>query len=180
MPHRSGIPNTHTAMKTPPTLRSQLTILLLHVCATGVLAQNPATVAFHGTVHVNDPRLGTPELELTLDGQAPESIPVGPNGRFRVYVPEGRRAVLHFTCPGHLAKSVLVGTEHAFASRSNRKKNKRVTFDVRLTGAPDDVDAAAMHLVGRILFLRGSGLMKVTYARDPVALEPGTLLVAGR
>lgn len=87
----------------------------------------------------------------------------GDNGRFTVSLPLEAEVRLRFRKAGHVEKIVTVDTRNAVDGRKARRLSRGVKFDVellpeeRLSGFTYDGP------VGTISFVRGSGLMKVTY-----------------
>jgi hypothetical protein len=97
------------------------------------------------------------------------------NGRFNFAVPVGARARLFFVKPGFHTKEVMVDTHNALCSARARKLNDKVRFDVvleRLEEHPRETYAGA---VGRIHFVKGTGLMRVWHDGRMVAIvDDGT------
>ncbi len=87
----------------------------------------------------------------------------GESGRFTVSLPLEAEVRLRFRKAGHVEKIVTVDTRNAVDGRRARRLSRGVKFDVellpeeRLSGFTYDGP------VGTISFVRGSGLMKVTY-----------------
>lgn len=141
---------------------------LINVITLTSMAAGPAQVTFHGRILVADTDRAGSTLTLTTEGQAPELITAAADGTYRLSVPEGSKAVLHFAHAGHITKSVVLDTQYAFASSSNSSRNKRIAFDVVLQENLTPEVQAEQGVVGTIRFVRGSGLMKVSYDQSPV------------
>ena len=169
----------HSNTQSPRTMNTLRNALIGFVLITSTAFAGQGTVVnFHGRVHLADPTVGTGSLVLTIEGQNPEMVPVAANGAFRVFVPDGRKAALSFSCPGHLTKTVLVETTNASRSTKGLGKDRKVEFDVMLSKSASDRGPGDEHLVGLIRFLNGSGLLKVIYDPAPVAFRSGTELIA--
>ncbi|MCB0794171.1 MAG: hypothetical protein KDB88_05495 [Flavobacteriales bacterium] len=139
-----------------------LSLSFMLALVTQVSAQQQPCIEFHGNIHSGFGDPGMSHIVLAIGDQPAETVPVSPSGAFRVYVPEGAQAVMSFVLSDHVRKSVVVDGQDAFVSNSNKKKNKRIAFDVMLNEIRPDEEAVEQ-IVGRIRFLRGSGLMKVEH-----------------
>ncbi len=87
-----------------------------------------------------------------------------PDGRFVLSLPVNTKASIRFEKPGYLTKDVVVDTRNALRTKEALKKNKLVRFDVQLQPEPRNERMYAGP-VGRITFVKGTGLMKVHHDR---------------
>jgi hypothetical protein len=102
-------------------------------------------------------------LAVELEGETCVYALLEPDGRFAFSLPVNARAELFFGKPGHQWKRIAVDTRNADGSVKARRVNKDVRFEVvleREADRPVEVNAGP---VGRISFLKGTGLMQVHY-----------------
>lgn len=85
------------------------------------------------------------------------------DGHFKFAVPVGAKARLIFIKPGYLTKEVEVDTKNAMNTDEARRMNKKVKFDVVLEEELQHIGEVYMGPVGRIHFVNGTGLMRVTH-----------------
>ncbi len=97
--------------------------------------------------------------------------PSGENGRFTVSLPLEAEVRLRFRKAGHVEKVVTVDTRNAVDGRRARRLSRGVKFDVELV--PEERLSGFTYdgPVGTISFVRGSGLMKVTYHEQLIQMS---------
>ncbi len=108
-------------------------------------------------------------LSVELEGETCLYTLLEADGRFAFSLPVNARAELVFGKPGHLEKRVAVDTHNASGNARARRMNKDVRFEVVLEREEEHPGMAYRGPVGSIIFLNGTGLMKVRFTRRLMA-----------
>lgn len=136
---------------------------------------NNGTVTIAGRLHADGTSMGDALLVVELEGEQCLRSVLMYSGRFTFEVPVGAKAHLFFIKPGFHTKQVVVDTRNALCTPKARRMNDNVRFDVvleRLEEHPRETYAGA---VGRIHFVKGTGLMRVWHDGRMVAIvDDGT------
>ncbi len=136
---------------------------------------NNASVTIAGRLHADGADLENAVLVVELEGEQCLRSVLLRNGRFSFEVPVGAKAQLFFIKPGFHTKQVEVDTHNALCSSRARKLNDKVRFDVVLERVEEHPREIYAGPVGRIHFVKGTGLMRVWHDGRMVAIvDDGT------
>ncbi|MBS1937931.1 MAG: hypothetical protein JST38_13040 [Bacteroidetes bacterium] len=106
-----------------------------------------------------DGNVGNVLVEVDVNGVKDWGRPDA-DGRIDLLLPADAEAVIHFSKPGHLTKTVTVDT-HNMQQGSFRGKRRAVSFGVELVPEAGSATAATPGAVGAIAFTPTSGALLV-------------------